>query len=113
MAKAPDVNDVLREQGPDGVRAMHDNAKPYVPGTSSAPHANGASGKRNSEEAKSRPPLEVIDAHELLASNLPERSWHVPGLIPGNDVTLLGADGGEGKTTLAMQVANATRFGLA
>jgi RecA-family ATPase len=126
MAKTPDVNDVLRKHGTDGVRGVHDNAKPYVSETGSAPHPNSARGDRNSAKgAKSRPPLEVIDAQQLLDATPPERSWHVwrhmpidesartPGLIPGNDVTLLGSDGGEGKTTLAIQAANATRFGLA
>jgi RecA-family ATPase len=56
--------------------------------------------------------LEVIEAEELLAEPMPERSWHVPNMIPGNDVTLLSSDGAVGKTTLGMQLANATWLGM-
>lgn len=39
---------------------------------------------------------------------VPERKWHVPDLIPGNTVTILGGDGGTGKSLLALQLAVAT-----
>jgi len=61
-----------------------------------------------------QPTLNVVDAFELLASgSAPPRRWHVEdGWMPADDVTLLGADGGEGKTTLAMQLAYCTPWGF-
>jgi RecA-family ATPase len=40
-----------------------------------------------------------------------EQPWHVPGLIPADTVTLLGGDGGTGKSLLAAQLAAATALG--
>jgi RecA-family ATPase len=63
-------------------------------------------------EAKPRS-LAVIDAFNLIAQPVPPRRWHVEnGWMPADDVTLLGADGGEGKTTLAMQLAWCTVCGF-
>ena len=42
---------------------------------------------------------------------VPPRKWHVQDLIPGNTVTLLGGDGGTGKSLLALQLAVATATG--
>jgi RecA-family ATPase len=58
------------------------------------------------------PQLTCYDADALLARPAPERRWHVPLLIPANDVGIIGADGGEGKTTLGLQAANCTRLGF-
>lgn len=41
----------------------------------------------------------------------PPRQWHVEGLIPANQVTMLGGDGGVGKSLLALQLAIATAIG--
>lgn len=38
----------------------------------------------------------------------PPRQWHVEGLIPANQVTMLGGDGGVGKSLLALQLAAST-----
>ena len=38
----------------------------------------------------------------------PARQWHVDGLIPANQVTMLGGDGGVGKSLLALQLAVST-----
>ena len=38
----------------------------------------------------------------------PPRKWHVEGLIPANQVTMLGGDGGVGKSLIALQLALAT-----
>ncbi|MGV8954683.1 MAG: AAA family ATPase [Cypionkella sp.] len=43
-----------------------------------------------------------------LTGEPPEREWHVDPLIPTGTVTLLGGDGGVGKSLLAMQLAIAT-----
>lgn len=42
---------------------------------------------------------------------IPSRKWHVEELIPGNTVTMLGGDGGTGKSLLALQLAVATATG--
>lgn len=42
---------------------------------------------------------------------IPPRKWHVDGLIPGNTVTILGGDGGTGKSLLALQLAVSTVTG--
>lgn len=42
---------------------------------------------------------------------VPPRKWHVEDLIPGNTVTILGGDGGTGKSLLALQLAVATATG--
>lgn len=42
---------------------------------------------------------------------VPPRKWHVDGLIPGNTVTILGGDGGTGKSLLALQLAVSTVTG--
>lgn len=41
----------------------------------------------------------------------PPRQWHVEGLIPANQVTMLGGDGGVGKSLLALQLAIGTATG--
>lgn len=43
---------------------------------------------------------------------VPVRQWHVEGLIPDKQVTLLSGDGGVGKSTLALQLCAATVAGL-
>lgn len=43
---------------------------------------------------------------------VPPRKWHVEDLIPGNTVTILGGDGGTGKSLLALQMAVATATSL-
>lgn len=42
---------------------------------------------------------------------VPPRKWHVEDLIPSNTVTILGGDGGTGKSLLALQLAVATATG--
>lgn len=41
----------------------------------------------------------------------PPRQWHVEGLMPANQVTMLGGDGGVGKSLLALQLACGTALG--
>ena len=53
-----------------------------------------------------------MDAADLLKRTPPERIWQVLDRIPGDDVTLLNGDGGEGKTTLALQLAFCTTVGF-
>jgi RecA-family ATPase len=49
-----------------------------------------------------------VRAASLAGNPAPPRSWQVRGMIPGRTVTMLGGDGGIGKSTLAEQLAVAT-----
>lgn len=53
----------------------------------------------------------IVDAYDLLQRPAPPREWHVNPWIPGKDVSLLGGDGGTGKTLLALQLAIASAYG--
>lgn len=50
-------------------------------------------------------------ASDLAGTLPPPREWHVDGLIPANQVTMLGGDGGVGKSLLALQLAVASAAG--
>lgn len=52
-----------------------------------------------------------ICAASLHGKPIPAREWHVEGLIPSNNVTLLNGDGGTGKSLLSLQLACATAIG--
>ncbi|CAM3552168.1 AAA family ATPase [Paracoccus nototheniae] len=46
-------------------------------------------------------------ASDLEGRDVPAREWLVPDMIPSGTVTLLGGDGGTGKSLLALQLAKA------
>ena len=46
-----------------------------------------------------------------LSGPVPTREWLVPDMVPSGTVTLLGGDGGTGKSLIAMQLAVATAHG--
>ncbi len=50
-------------------------------------------------------------ASDLAGKAVPPRHWLVPGLVPSGTVTLLGGDGGTGKSLLALQLAYAVATG--
>ena len=50
-------------------------------------------------------------ASTLAGKPVPVRPFHVPGFIPGRTVTLLNADGGMGKSLIALQLCCATALG--
>lgn len=50
----------------------------------------------------------LFTGDQLEGVPVPPRLWHVRDLIPARTVTLLGGDGGVGKSTLALQLAIAT-----
>lgn len=51
-------------------------------------------------------------ASELAGKPIPRREWHVEGLIPARNVTLLYGDGGTGKSLLSLQLAVSTALGI-
>jgi RecA-family ATPase len=53
----------------------------------------------------------AISAASFQGKPVPTRAWHVPELVPDGNVTLLGGDGGTGKSLLALQLAGATVVG--
>lgn len=57
------------------------------------------------------PALEVVPAAQFAGQPVPFRPFHVERLIPARTVTLLGGDGGTGKSLLALQLAVATVIG--
>ena len=63
------------------------------------PRSHGAFRERRVVPA---PFFTLADLHRLP---IPARPWHVEGLIPGRTVTMLGGDGGVGKSLLALQLA--------
>lgn len=50
----------------------------------------------------------IFRACDLDGQLVPEREWHVHGMIPANTVTLLSGDGGTGKSLCALQLAVST-----
>ena len=96
MKEAPDINDTLRDEGIEAVRARSDRAKQYKP------QANG------STEA----PLVTITPRSWQGRSTPEKKWLAFHRIPAGDVTLLSADGGSGKTEIAVQLMIAVGHGL-
>jgi RecA-family ATPase len=54
---------------------------------------------------------QFFTASDLEGIIVPPRKWLVEGLIPANQVTMLGGDGGVGKSLLALQLAIAASIG--
>jgi hypothetical protein len=50
------------------------------------------------------PTLNLFRGDELLSAPAPSRRWLVENWIPAEETTMLGGDGGTGKTTLALQL---------
>jgi RecA-family ATPase len=67
---------------------------------------------RRRTRAKPAPaPLVEIDPISLQGVPIPPRRWLVPGLIPWKSVTLLGGDGGLGKSIVMLQLQVAAALG--
>jgi RecA-family ATPase len=56
-------------------------------------------------------PLRTINVLKWDSAPVPERRWIVPDMIPEANVTMLGGDGGLGKSQLALQLLVATSLG--
>ncbi|MBL4556471.1 MAG: AAA family ATPase [Rhodobacteraceae bacterium] len=56
-------------------------------------------------------PALFCSASNLAGKPVPPRRWLLQGLVPADTVSLLGGDGGVGKSTLAAQLATATALG--
>jgi len=64
-----------------------------------------------SERAAQGPALHIVKAADFAGAEPPPREWHVQGLIPAREITLLSGDGGTGKSLLALQLGVATATG--
>ena len=51
------------------------------------------------------PQLDPVSGEELLSTTATPREWLVERFIPARETTMLGGDGGTGKTTLALQLS--------
>jgi RecA-family ATPase len=76
-------------------------------GMEEIPPANGADSDpwRRAGAAK---PLGTFSASTLAGKRAPPRRFHVDGLVPSRNVTLLYGDGGTGKSLLALQLCAST-----
>lgn len=61
----------------------------------------------DADRGREREPLEILDPITFEGQPVPERRWIVDGLIPRRNVTMLGGDGGVGKTLLAQMLLTA------
>jgi RecA-family ATPase len=91
MTKPPDANDILRRDGPEGLRLAFDASRPKP------------------REAKRAEPdsleLPVIDVGSWEGADVPEREWIVRDRIIRRNVCLLSGEGGIGKSIIMMQLA--------
>jgi RecA-family ATPase len=55
--------------------------------------------------------IDDVDPIRWQGKPIPQRRWLVPGLIPWRNVTLLGGDGGLGKSLLALQLQASAALG--
>jgi RecA-family ATPase len=76
-------------------------------GERTAEGQNGQEGGRHREAANGHAceKLTAIRGDELLSTAAPPRRWLVESFVPASETTMLGGDGGTGKTTLALQLA--------
>ena len=121
--KRKDINEAERLHGGGEVLARLDAAATYEPAIPYVPaDGNGqAEASHWLDDVERGPPLappplppeppEAADVFELLQTSAPPRLWHVQDWIPAHDVTLLGGDGGTGKTLLALMLGYATAYG--
>jgi RecA-family ATPase len=102
MKEHPDVNDTLRAEGVEGVRARHDQARKYEGNSGTAPQASNDNGHE---------PLAFVDIGAWSARKPPERKWAVSDRFPLRNVALLSGEGSTGKSILLMQLGAAHVLG--
>lgn len=76
---------------------------------SSASYA--ANGMNHNPRGGQRTPLEIESFSAFEGKEIPEAEWLIGGFIPMSDLTLLGGEGGIGKSQLAIQLGVACHLG--
>ena len=64
----------------------------------------GGDGKNEAADGSAPGELKAVRGDELLSTAAPSRRWFVGRFVPASETTMLGGDGGAGKTTLALQL---------
>ena len=62
--------------------------------------------------APAEPPFRLVPVEDLDTAHLPAQAWVLDGYIPPRALTLIGAHGGAGKTTVALMLAVSVAVGL-
>jgi len=89
-----DANDYAQAEGFDALESLLAKAAPAAP-----------------PEPAATPPWRVVPLDDLDSADLPPQAWAWQGYIPATEVTMLGAHGGTGKSTVALMLAAATATG--
>ena len=77
-----------------------------------APRSPEAPRRAEASKSAGRARVAAFSAASLAGQAVPDRHWLAHDLIPAKTVTLLGGDGGTGKSLLALQLAVAVAAGL-
>jgi RecA-family ATPase len=115
MKATPDINDTLRQDGDDGVRFRHDNARKYngdeerahhhadprehIPGAESEADFNGYGAQLVETPA---PPLAWLDLSAWDDQPTPQRKWAIHDRVPLNQAGLFSGEGGTGKSIIEL-----------
>jgi hypothetical protein len=101
MNKPRDANDVHREQGPEGVRVMHDQARPF---TETKVKANG-------HNRQQKPPPSLIQSSAEFVKDFVPPDYLIDGvLLCGNIYSVTGKTG-SGKTAVVLLKAASVGLG--
>jgi AAA domain len=92
MTKAPDANDVLRSQGADALRALHDQAVRFGPNKANTDRT-GTNGDRSS-----------LLVSEWRKRELPPRDYLLENVLCTTSRWLISGDTGIGKTLFALEL---------
>jgi RecA-family ATPase len=124
MAKDRDVNDVLREDGEEAVRAFHAAAQPFDESnpkfqngkTNGRSSSNGSDSHRKTEPQWERSASIIPDLDNLGGGNtlnwldmsswdnepVPNREWAIRDRVPLNQAGLFSGEGGTGKSIIEL-----------
>lgn len=108
---AQDLNDVLRREGPEAIRAQLNEAVLNRRKTNG--HDQNPRNPSFDEQVKrTAVELNLICAGQLLQKEAPKREWFCYPFLPRNEPCLFAGDGGIGKSTLTNQIAISSALGI-
>ena len=93
-----DINDTMREEGPEGVRRRSDGAKKF--------RQNGKNG-----DPRKQKPLRFVNVAAWQNEPVPPRKWAVENRVPIGAVTIFSGHGEAGKSIVSMMLAAAHVLG--